>query len=329
MLTEQQPAGQLPADTLTRPTDSVQPVGELTGPSSADPEANYLVRHWRGELSLPLAYWVNGVALSCLVFVLLTQTGVARAVQELNRHLIGAVILAVLGGSICLGVWQCVGIWRSARKHVMRGGSRGWALAAQVVIALGFLRLIAACVHYAPMVSLGIGLLALGDPIPQATFRIVDEEAKLEVTGGLPYGTANTLKKLLDQSHDIRVVQLNSIGGYLIEGERMGQLIQERGLSTLTVDNCVSACLLAFMGGKERLLGPHGRLGFHEAHVPGASRAFAQQASNRFRQDLLNRGLPSSFLDRAFAIPPSAVWYPGRRELLEAGVITAVRSQEN
>jgi GYF domain 2 len=23
---------------------------------------NYLVRHWRGELSLPMAYWVNGIA---------------------------------------------------------------------------------------------------------------------------------------------------------------------------------------------------------------------------------------------------------------------------
>ena len=32
-----------------------------------EPGGNYLVRHWRGALPLPIAYWINGILLGLLV----------------------------------------------------------------------------------------------------------------------------------------------------------------------------------------------------------------------------------------------------------------------
>jgi PQQ-dependent catabolism-associated CXXCW motif protein len=48
------------------------------------------------------------------------------------------------------------------------------------------------------------------------------------------------------------VVFVNSPGGDLWTGLRVGRLIAERGLRTVTAGQCVSACSIMFMGGRER-----------------------------------------------------------------------------
>lgn len=49
-----------------------------------------------------------------------------------------------------------------------------------------------------------------------------------------------------------QVVFVNSPGGDLWTGMRVGRLILDRGLKTVTAGHCVSACSIMFMGGKER-----------------------------------------------------------------------------
>lgn len=98
------------------------------------PAGNYLVRHWRGQLSLGVTYW--------LIFFLpslLTASGISLLVF-LNRtpggpafHWIAIAISVFFSG---LFVWQIVGLWRSASNHRMRGGKRIWALLAKIVVTL-------------------------------------------------------------------------------------------------------------------------------------------------------------------------------------------------
>lgn len=311
---------------------------EPTSPTTTPPQANigtaipaqarpgnYFVRHWRGQLSLPVSYWVNGTLLTLVLAGALTATQNSDLAHSLGRQPTGLVILSSFLLTIGCAIWQGVGIWRSAEKHPSRGGSSGWATAAKVMVVLGVIRLGAYTVPRVPVIADGL-FLALGyDRVPPLQLHVISHGSQVEVSGGIPYGSTDALKSVLDATPGIWLVRLNSLGGRLAEADQLGQLISARGLATYTTQKCVSACVLAFMGGKERYLGPNGKLGFHEASLPGlAGRRGDKVATERFQRLLLQRGLPSSFVDRALAPPATSVWYPSSQELFEAHVITRV-----
>ena len=102
------------------------------------PRSNYLLRHWRGELSLSKAYWINTIL---AVTVICSSIFALRALLE---YIGPSNDLTALGAWIafCLlvlavVVWQFVGLWRSASYHSERGGSAFWARAAQVMVVIG------------------------------------------------------------------------------------------------------------------------------------------------------------------------------------------------
>jgi hypothetical protein len=132
----------------------------------------------------------------------------------------GALLVLIFPLTITLIVWQCVGTWRSAQNHVSRGGRRGWAIAAQVAIILGTVRVFGECIQYAPAMRQGFRLVLGADALPAAHLTILEEGGEAEVRGGLRYGTTDALRHVLDGTPAILVVELNSVCGYLSEGER-------------------------------------------------------------------------------------------------------------
>jgi hypothetical protein len=293
-------------------------------PAPSEHRAGYLLRHWRGELSLPMAYWVNQVLLSVLVLMLLAWLPETDLIQNSTPFLRGLWSLGVVLFVAILGLWQIVGVIRSAQAHPSRGGSRGWAVAAQVVSVLGILRLAGTLAQEAPIVVQAAQLIFHGDIMQASTLRVLNHGTEVEVAGGLAFGTAQKLETLLDATPTIQLVQLNNIGGWVSEGAALEKVIEMHHLSTYTRGACVSACLLAFMGGQERYLARQGKLGFHEASVSGVGGDVASEGNNQFRQVFASKGLPTPFINRALATPPSSMWYPTQQELLDAHVITAV-----
>ncbi|MBN9267881.1 MAG: DUF4339 domain-containing protein [Hyphomicrobium sp.] len=104
---------------------------------------SWIERHWRGELSLPISYWVVGVLLSfafgLLVGVYAELLKALALSQVQTKALIGA-FLAFMGA---FGVWQFVGIWRSAGHHMIYSKSewrRFWAILARILTAIGALQ---------------------------------------------------------------------------------------------------------------------------------------------------------------------------------------------
>ena len=77
----------------------------------------YAGRHWRGELSLGVSYWLNGffgnILASTLVSAIISAMG-----EEYNP--IESFIAIIIAWSIVFGVaiWQIVGVWRSANQPV-------------------------------------------------------------------------------------------------------------------------------------------------------------------------------------------------------------------
>jgi len=115
---------------------------------------------------------------------------------------------------------------------------------------------------------------ATGNAI-EAVFIIID--------GTFEPGLANRFQRHVERNHfgGYRVV-LNSNGGNLIEGIKLGKLIREYGFNTEigTVDLsdpydepkdgiCFSACALAFLGGEVRSIASAEQLGFHQFYTDG------------------------------------------------------------
>jgi len=104
------------------------------------PTSNYFIRHWRGELSLPISYWLNATILAnvFLGILLMIASG-----AENNFSLRGTAAIAIVVSltSLAVGLWSLVGVWQSANMHVDRGGSESWASVAKFVVVAGFLGL--------------------------------------------------------------------------------------------------------------------------------------------------------------------------------------------
>lgn len=122
--------------------------------------AGYAAKHWSGGFSLGFAYWINGALLGAVLFVAAYLAGYAIAAHAerigpvVGRFAIGAIVL----GSVAATVWQLTGIWRSAARHVSRGGRRVWAVLAQVAVVLGAVRAVAELVREAPTFALLFGV---------------------------------------------------------------------------------------------------------------------------------------------------------------------------
>jgi hypothetical protein len=100
-------------------------------------KGNYLSRHWRGELSLPVAFWVNYFVLSAIFYV----TGSILALNEADDR-VGIPFLMIW---LPIIIWQCVGTWRSAGNH---GGL--WGIAVKGCVAIGVLETV---VGYAMLIA--------------------------------------------------------------------------------------------------------------------------------------------------------------------------------
>ncbi|AWN46453.1 hypothetical protein DK419_09110 [Methylobacterium terrae] len=142
--------------------------------------------------------------------------------------------------------------------------------------------------------------------------------------GDLNDGAAERLRRLLDANPGVTRLHLTSDGGLVDEGAAIGELVAERGLSTYVPDYCVSACTLAFVRGRERIILADSRLGFHAPYEPGAFGAMIPVDASEERGRYLAAGLEPAFVDQALATPSRDIWIPDADRLRAAGAVTRV-----
>ncbi len=119
------------------PVLSADPIDHLSADISSvrsDP-VKYITRHWRGDLSLPVSYWVNGqlfgIGYRLGAFFIFDHPD-----PSISYALLSLLIVIVIG--LGMQVWQSVGIWRSADKYIQRGKRHIWAYLAQIAVVLGW-----------------------------------------------------------------------------------------------------------------------------------------------------------------------------------------------
>lgn len=295
--------------------------GGPIGPSRNGRLRSFVMRHWRGEFSLPISFWVNWLWSTVAIAIALRCVGLLVAPD--NHPLI--IALAVSAGwlfAAAINLWWLLGVWRSARKHKARGGRRHWAGAARIVVILGFLGLASTVAKEAYPQLQECWRIAFGDPlIEEYELQILRGGTELEYTGGIKFGATADVRRLLDADPYISVIHLNSTGGRLGEARKLRDLIRERELVTYAAEECNSACAIAFMGGVQRFLAPGGKLGFHRGYFPGLSTKELDRLNKEVGRWLIAQGVAEWFVNRLNSTPNKSMWWPSPEELKRADVI--------
>ena len=286
-----------------------------------DPATNYFVRHWRGQLSLPVSFWANclGATLVCMGLIQLAK----KYLENISLRGASAAVLGISALLLVVTVWSTVGAWSSAGHHSQRGGARAWAAIVQVLIVfVGFGTATNFFVYQMPQMR-EYWLIASGhDPVGQIEVRFSRDRQAIVLSGAFGAGSASIVKAQLDQAPGITTLVLESPGGRMAEAVHIARLVRERKLNTYVETHCESACTLIFLAGADRAGTPHAQIGFHRAFFPGMS----PQLDAAMTEDMLKKyreaGLSEAFLDRVRNTQASDMWYPARDELVEAHVIT-------
>jgi hypothetical protein len=293
--------------------------------TSRPPRRSYVVRHWRGELSLAITFWGGG-------FLVAAAIALARAAltgfdySTAPRLLTAAT--AVFGlFIIAASVWQLIGVWRSSgraiKDHISKGEMGFWAVLARLAAGLGFLSLVGNSLAYTlPGVWANIQIALGQDTTPRHVLKVLNHGTEIEISGGIDFGTASELEALLNAAPGVEVVDLASPGGWVSEAEHVRDLIRVRHLATYTDADCASACTVIYMGGYPRYLGPAGQLGFHRYTFPGLTPEQDAETNQEGQQDLIRSGVSTDFAAKAFSTPSEKMWEPDRATLLKAGVVT-------
>jgi hypothetical protein len=287
-------------------------------------QSMFLVRFWRGQYSLPISYWVIGLAFNLATIGGIQALAFATREQAFNPYAIALTLFVMWGATAIILFYQSVGVWRSAARYRRISGRqiwRGvWGVAAQVSVLVGV-----ASFGYQLWQS---GFRQLdeswrmafeGDPdIPPFTLRTMRDGTEMEIAGGFKYGLTRAARAAMDGAPNLKVVHLMSAGGRIGEARELARLIADRGLSTYTATVCMSACTIAFIAGRERFLKVSGKLGFHRAAFAGIENSDAMSTM------LLGAGIERPFVDRVVAQAASGMWYPTTGELEASHVVTAM-----
>ena len=286
------------------------------------PQGSYFVRHWRGELSLPVSYWLNGFACSALIVVLFLLVDRIDWTEHWRVAATASVVLLLL--ALVMTAWQSVGVWRSADRHPARGGRPGWAAAAKVMVVLGAMQTGAQTVFSTgPMIG-ELGLNAAGDPEMAGTTLELHGDDELSIAGPIAFGLTQDVQRALDANPGVTIVSLDSIGGRIEEALKLSRLIEQRGLDTYVGAHCASACTLVFVAGDERIVHEDAQLGFHGLSMPGLNPIELGRSTRDVVEFLVKRGVTRDFAERAFDRGTVELWYPSIAELEAAGVATTV-----
>jgi len=286
---------------------------------------NFIAKHWRGEYSLGVSYWLFGFFIAIFSSLLSLILGKFSDALNLNTQQQGAMILTYYVFVMAVSIWQIVGVVRSASAHVSRGGKRFWAAMANVMVCLGAFRLFTSfIVDGVPLVREGVDMIRGTDNIPAYSLRLMRNDTELELAGGIPIGTTDAVRKILDSSPTVKFIHLNSTGGRITEANKLASLISQRQLITYTRTSCASACAIAFLAGRERYIGEQGRIGFHSASVSGSTGSNELDINSSFREALNRVGATPQFVVKATTTSPQNIWFPTTEELKQQNIITSV-----
>lgn len=161
-----------------------------------------------------------------------------------------------------------------------------------------------------------------------ARLDLASGDRDLRLTGDFTEGLAERVATLLAAHPQVERLTLDSDGGLVEEAVAVGRLVKSRHLATYVPDACASACTLVFLQGRERILGPEGRLGFHAPYEVGDDGVERAVDPAPERDAYRAAGLPDAFVAEVMRVAPDDLWIPEQRQLRAAGIVTGIEARE-
>ncbi len=284
---------------------------------------NYIKRHWRGNLSLAQAFWVNLVILFLALGLL--ERFIFPPYVENEIAVTTAVLVYCVVVKLIIYPWQVVGVLRSCDLRIKSDTGRLWATAAQIALVISLAATLVATIEtYQSLQGFKRNLILeqTVPPEPLYSLDLIKQDTLIHLRGPFDIGITNRVADLIEQYPEVSGIILDSEGGQIYEGRGLARLIRENKLQTYSLDKCLSSCTTAFVAGTTRTLGIDARLGFHQyktySLIPSID-VVAEQSKDMaiFEQ----QGVSPDFLEKLFTHPPEEMWWPEIDELINAGVV--------
>ena len=171
---------------------------------------------------------------------------------------------------------------------------------------------------------------------------IVDKEDDIE--GDITWEDVDKIETILSEN-EIRLLNINSIGGYISASYYLADLVIDYDLDTNVSGSCESACTTVFLGGNQRTVDRGSRVGFHQSYWGAEA---IEDYYNKSREEegwqtpfefaswlhqdtqdeiltdleyLIERGVSAAFAIKTLQASSDDMWYPRRKQLEKAGVI--------
>lgn len=161
-----------------------------------------------------------------------------------------------------------------------------------------------------------------------ARLDLASNNRELRLTGDFTEGLAERVATLLAAHPEVTRLTLDSDGGLVEEAVAIGQIVRARHLATHVPDACASAYTLVFLQGRERTLGPEGRLGFHAPYEVGEDGVERAVDPAPEREAYRAAGMPEAFVAEVMRVAPADLWIPEQRQLSAAGIVTCIETPE-
>lgn len=279
--------------------------------------ATLVCSHWLGE---------NGLVASAAVPVVLifALSGAASSLVDKvdwvwHYRTVAPALIVVMGLLLVTSAWGLVGAARAGRRaHDEGGGLFEVHAGASLVAACIFATSAGFAVHIQDTVT---WLWALTKDADERAEVVVDGAlGRLIVRGGFGFGTTRRVEEALRSNPAIRLVELDSPGGYAVEGLALGKVLEAHAVETLVLKGCASACISAFVAGERRWLGAHGQLGFHS--VSGGKQERAMALNRKHAEFMRQRGVANWLIEQELETPSEEILVPGPIALLASGLVT-------
>jgi len=171
------------------------------------------------------------------------------------------------------------------------------------------------------------------------------EKAEDSTTRQIEWNDIDVLENLLKENPNIRMLQLNSIGGSISAANYFADIIIDFELDTNVDGTCESACTTIFLAGQRRTIEKGSWLGFHQSYwKPDYVKKYYESEKQKSDwedpfefaswlyedtqkeilqklQYLTERGVEPNFAIKTLKANNDDMWYPRRKELESAGVI--------
>jgi hypothetical protein len=151
---------------------------------------------------------------------------------------------------------------------------------------------------------------------------------RIVVKGPMNFGSADAFQAVLDKNPKFTLVQIESPGGFVLEGMRMAQVTSSRKLDTVSMERCASACTFVLAAGSDRYLGPDAKVGFHRSGTRyGPVGSGWNETDHQIAKYYRDRGVNEAFVNKALEPSIRQIWFAPHADMYTAGYATLMWSE--